>query len=110
MMISITHDCEAMRCLEKQVCITLLCQQVFDVTKAHVESIIDPDCIANDAGMKTMSFVDTHDQIISTSELTCQYKINYALAISGGNFPPGNARRILFNHVLPNWRHIDALL
>jgi len=51
----------------------LLCQQVFNITEAQVESVVDPNCVADDAGMKTVSFVGTHGKIISTSELTCQY-------------------------------------
>jgi len=53
----------------------LLCQQVFDITKTQVEAVEDPYRIADDAGMKTMSFVSIHRQIISTGELTCLYRL-----------------------------------
>tara|TARA_R110001592_G_scaffold137094_1_gene354762 strand:- start:132 stop:542 length:411 start_codon:yes stop_codon:yes gene_type:complete len=52
---------------------TLLCQQVLDITKAQVETVVDPYRITDDAGVKGMSFVCVHRQITSTSELTCQY-------------------------------------
>ncbi|MFQ3216324.1 MAG: hypothetical protein ACI87C_000837 [Paraperlucidibaca sp.] len=51
----------------------LLCQQVFDITEAQVETVVDPYRVANNAEMKAVSFVGTHDQIIPTRELTCQY-------------------------------------
>jgi len=38
----------------------LFCQLVFDVTEAQIESVIDPDCVADDAGVKAISFVGTH--------------------------------------------------
>ena len=47
----------------------LLCQQVYDVTKAQVEAVVDPYHIANDAGVKAMSFVGTRGQIISAVEV-----------------------------------------
>ena len=66
----------------------LLCQQIFDVTKAQVESVVAPDCVADDAGMKAVSFVGTHNQIISTRELTCQYRnVTYQASWNGFEVP-----------------------
>ena len=58
---------------------TLLCQQVLDITEAQIESVIDPDCVADDAGVKAMSLVSTHTRIITSVELTCQYHLMLAL-------------------------------
>lgn len=41
----------------------ILCQQVFGITRAQIEAIVDPYCIANDAGVKTMSLVGTHQRV-----------------------------------------------
>ena len=45
----------------------LLCQQIFDVTKAQVESVVDPDCVADDAGVKSMTLVGTHGKLSQQS-------------------------------------------
>jgi hypothetical protein len=42
---------------------TLPYQQVFSFMKAHIEYVVDQNCIANDAVMKAMSYVGTHQQI-----------------------------------------------
>jgi len=41
--------------------------------KAQTVAVVDPDCFANDAGLKAMSLIGTPGQSISTGELACQY-------------------------------------
>jgi len=51
----------------------LLCQQVLDITEAQGEAVVNPHRVADDAGMKAMSFIGAHEQTISTGELIYQY-------------------------------------
>ena len=39
-------------------------QQVFDIPKAQVESMIQSDCVADDVGRKTVALLDIHAQSI----------------------------------------------
>jgi len=48
-------------------------KQVFDVTIALVESMIEPNGVTDDIGRKSVTFLSIHHQIINQQQLTCQY-------------------------------------
>jgi hypothetical protein len=53
---------------------TALSKQIFDIAVAEVESVIQPDSVADDIGWESVSFVGIHPEIIHFRELSCQYR------------------------------------
>ena len=51
-------------------------QKVFDISVAQIESIVEPDCIADDVRWKSVAFVGIHHQIIEHGDLICQLRID----------------------------------
>jgi hypothetical protein len=54
-------------------CNATLSQEIFDIAVAEVEAIVQPDCIADDIGRESVTFVSIHPEIIHFRELSCQY-------------------------------------
>jgi hypothetical protein len=52
---------------------TAFSQKVFDITVTEIESIVQPDSVADDIGREPVSFVGIHPEIIHCRELSCQY-------------------------------------
>ena len=50
-----------------------LSQEIFDIAVAPVESVVPPDCIADDIGRESVTFVGIHHQIIHIRELCCPH-------------------------------------
>jgi hypothetical protein len=50
-----------------------LSKKVFNISMAQVESVIQPNCIADDIGREPVTFVGTHHRIIDYGQLSCQY-------------------------------------
>ena len=49
-------------------------QQVFDISNAEIESVIEPNGVLNDRWREPMSFVDVlHADMLPEDRLTCQY-------------------------------------
>lgn len=61
----------------------------------HLDQWIATRFITDDAGVKTMSFVGTRGQAISTGELTCQYLTTLAPAQMANPFYVGRAHQAL---------------
>ena len=49
-------------------------QQVFDVSTAQNESMIQPNGVADDVGWKMVTLVDVHARIIGCYQLSCKYR------------------------------------
>ena len=54
---------------------TPLGQQIFDIPMAQIESMIQPDRIADDVGWKTVTLVQIHATSIGYDQLTCHYPL-----------------------------------
>ena len=48
-------------------------EQVFDITIAEVESMVQPDRVTDDVGRKSVTLISIHHRIIDQQQLTCQY-------------------------------------
>ena len=48
-------------------------EQVFDITIAEVESMVEPDRVTDDVGRKSVTLISIHRQIIDQRQLICQY-------------------------------------
>ena len=51
-------------------------EQVFDITIAEVESMVELDRVTDDVGRKSVTLISIHHQIIDQRQLTCQYPIS----------------------------------
>ena len=51
-------------------------QKIFDISVAQVEAIVQPDCIADDIGWESVTFISIHPEIIHFRELSCQYHLD----------------------------------
>ncbi len=58
-------------------------EQVFDITIAEVESMLEPDRVTDDVGRKSVTLISIHRQIIDQQQLTCQYLRTHALQLAG---------------------------
>jgi hypothetical protein len=52
---------------------TALGQQIFNISMAKVEPVVEPDCVADDIWRESVPLVGIHPGIISRGELTSQY-------------------------------------
>jgi hypothetical protein len=51
-------------------------QQVFDISNAEIESVIEPNGVLNDRWREPVSFVDVlHADTLPEDRLTCQYQV-----------------------------------
>ena len=57
-------------------------EQIFNIAKTEVESMVEPDGIADDIGWESVPLVPVHRRIIDQRRLTCQYPA-LVLEISG---------------------------
>src|SRR6056300_799782 len=48
-------------------------EQIFNIAKTEVESMVEPDGIADDIGWESVPLVRIHRRIIDQRRLTCQY-------------------------------------
>ena len=51
-------------------------QQVFDISNAEIESVVEPNGVLNDRWRQPVSFVDVlHADMLPEDGLTCQYQV-----------------------------------
>jgi len=50
-------------------CDASLGQEIFNITIAEIEAVVQPDCIADDFGGESMTLVCIHRQIIENGKL-----------------------------------------
>ena len=50
-----------------------LSQEILDISVTEVETIIEPDCVADDIWRKSVTFVCIHAGIVSQKKLIWQY-------------------------------------
>jgi len=48
-------------------------EQVFDISMAEIESMVEPNRVTDDVGRKSVTLISIHHQIIDQRQLTCQY-------------------------------------
>ena len=60
---------------------TSLGQQIFDISMAQVETVVEPHRVTDDLRWKSMSFICIHPRIISSDDFTCRYpKMPYLIS------------------------------
>jgi hypothetical protein len=48
-------------------------EKILNISVTEIESVVEPNGLANDFGRESMAFVSVHPQIIDQWQLTCQY-------------------------------------
>jgi hypothetical protein len=64
-------------------------QEIFDIAVAEVESVVQPDLIADDIGWESVTFVGIHPEIIHFRGLSCQYHRSESTSITTWVFSAG---------------------
>ena len=55
-------------------CDTPLGKEIFDITMAEIEAIVEPDSVADDIGWEPVTLEGSHHRIIKFRELSCRHQ------------------------------------
>ena len=87
-----------------------LCEKVFDISVAEIESVVEPDSIADNIWREAMAFISIHRRIIpfwgvKLSEPSFGFGIHRCM----GNRLAEMQLRILWEELLARFSHIEVL-